>query len=162
LDFAEFLELLNVDANVSFYLEYCSIQSSLPLMMADIGDGFEWADFLTLEMNNIWLGNGKTLGKLHFDPFDNLLCQIGKHHHHHHHHHHQGLNSMERLAIAGSKELTLYPPYKNEELYEGHIREAHLSFDRNTFAFSRSILTESTSMVRWVLLARERNPPSHC
>jgi jumonji domain-containing protein 7 len=69
------LELLKTEANVSFYLEYCSIPSSLPRMMADIA-GFAWADFLDLEMANVWLGNGRTLGKLHFDPFDNLLCQI--------------------------------------------------------------------------------------
>ena len=28
---------------------------------------------LTQEHLNIWLGNGRTVGKLHFDPFDNLL-----------------------------------------------------------------------------------------
>jgi hypothetical protein len=76
LRFSEFLELLKTEAKVSFYLEYCSIPSSLPRMMADIADGFAWADFLDREMTNIWLGNGRTLGKLHFDPFDNLLCQI--------------------------------------------------------------------------------------
>ncbi len=25
----------------------------------------------------LWLGDGNTVGKLHFDPFDNLLLQVG-------------------------------------------------------------------------------------
>jgi len=72
----------------------------------------------------IWLGNGKTIGKLHFDQFENLLSQV-----------------------TGAKEFIIYPPHENENLYEGHLAEAQLSFDLETLEFSRDNLLESTSMV---------------
>jgi hypothetical protein len=58
---------------------------------------------LELEHSNIWLGNGKTLGRLHFDEYENLLCQV-----------------------TGSKHLALFPPHANEQLYEGYYIPAAL------------------------------------
>ena len=91
-------------------------------------------------LTNIWLGNGRTVGKLHFDEYDNLLCQI-----------------------SGKKTLTLFDPHNNENLYEGknrslvccfnlfnmlgYIREAVLSYSPHSDSFHRSTLTESTSLV---------------
>jgi jumonji domain-containing protein 7 len=66
ISFEQFMDLLySPNFNASFYLEYCSITSSLPTMLEDI-ETFNWANFFTVEMTNIWLGNGKTVGKLHF------------------------------------------------------------------------------------------------
>lgn len=125
MKFSEFMDMLyNKEAgNVSFYLEYTSITGSLEAMGEDIAP-VSFAHFLDEQMRNVWIGNGRTLGKLHFDPYDNLLCQI-----------------------AGSKELTLFDPYHNENLYEGHIREAAFSVDLPTLTFKRDRLTQSTSMV---------------
>ena len=52
---------------------------------------------------HFWLGDGRTVGKLHFDQFDNLLVQL-----------------------VGSKKFFLLDPTHNERLREGHMREALL------------------------------------
>ena len=43
--------------------------------------------------------------------------------------------------------MTLFAPHHNENLYEGHIREAQLSYDIETNTFSRTKFLDSTSMV---------------
>ena len=60
--------------NLSAYLEYASIASHLPRLLNDI-EPPAMASMLTQAHLNIWLGNGRTVGKLHFDPFDNLLVK---------------------------------------------------------------------------------------
>lgn len=58
---------------------------------------FPWAEtLLRREHFNVWVGDGRTVGKLHFDPFDNLLAMI-----------------------AGTKRVTLFHPHSNYALYEG-------------------------------------------
>ena len=52
---------------------------------------------------HFWLGDGRTVGKLHFDQFDNLLVQL-----------------------VGSKKFFLLDPTHNNRLREGHMREALL------------------------------------
>ena len=52
-----------------------------------------------------------------------------------------------QCQVSGAKHLTLFEPYANEALYEGHIAEAELSFDPQTGNFRRETLLESTSMV---------------
>ncbi|KAL8618973.1 hypothetical protein ACOMHN_018356 [Nucella lapillus] len=78
---------------------------------------------LKLAHLNIWLSDGNTLGKAHFDPFDNFLCQI-----------------------SGEKEVMLFEP-RNDFLYEAHIPEAILSYNSTLKQFRRSTLLDSTSMV---------------
>jgi jumonji domain-containing protein 7 len=98
---------------------------------------------------HIWLGDGRAIGKLHFDPFDNLLFQI-----------------------EGSKTFLLADPASNERFSEGHMREAeidvvplrgqHVNADENDRTvwnldgadvnhirgiFRKHVLSESTSMV---------------
>ena len=60
--------------NLSAYLEYASIASHLPILLPDVPP-LAMASRLFQEHLNIWLGNGRTVGKLHFDPFDNLLVR---------------------------------------------------------------------------------------
>jgi hypothetical protein len=55
---------------------------------------------------HLWLGDGHTVGKLHFDPYDNLLIQL-----------------------EGNKMFLLIDPVKNERLYEGHMREAEIEVE---------------------------------
>jgi len=124
IPFKKFMELLySPNFTGNFYLEYTSIPSSIPTMMNDI-EPIPFASFFNTELTNIWLGNGKTVGKLHFDPFDNLLCQI-----------------------SGHKRFIIFEPHHNEDLYEGHIREAQWEFTLSTQLFERKHLMQSTSMV---------------
>ena len=76
----------------------------------------------------------KTLGKLHFDPFENLLTMI-----------------------AGEKHVHLFPPDRNEQLYEGHIVEGRLEYSAATGTFSRRQLLQSTAMVMSPIDIRKPN-----
>lgn len=62
-------------AKVSAYLEYSSI-SHFPDLERDVEELDLAKDLLEMKHLNIWLSDGDTLGKLHFDPFDNFLCQV--------------------------------------------------------------------------------------
>ncbi|XP_072034515.1 uncharacterized protein [Amphiura filiformis] len=133
LNFSEFLDTMTgnstlhkEDANerVSAYLEYSSIPQYLPELESDIEEFPFIRNKLKRRHLNIWLSDGNTLGKLHFDPFDNLLCQI-----------------------RGRKELILFEPHDNTKLYEAHIPEALLGFSTKTREFRRKTLMDSTSMV---------------
>lgn len=73
-DFLDFVESRN--QSFSAYLEYSSIPYHLPLLEEDIAEMPFLNGLLKREHLNIWLSDGNTLGKLHFDPFDNFLCQV--------------------------------------------------------------------------------------
>jgi len=132
MKFGEFLDLVegkNIDGdgkqvNISAYLEYSSIREYFSELENDVEEIPFMHDMLKLSHLNMWLSNGNTLGKLHFDPFDNFLCQL-----------------------RGSKKLTLFEPHNNHNLYEAHIQEALLSYDNNTKRFRHRRLLDSTSMV---------------
>ena len=51
------------------------------------------------------------------------------------------------LQISGQKQVILYSPQDGHKLYEGHIPEAVLSFNKHNYAFRRKKLLDSTSMV---------------
>ena len=78
MKFSSFMEILQASNNsdISAYLEYSSIPSLLPELEQDIREMPFVAGELKRRHLNIWLSNGNTLGKLHFDPFDNFLCQV--------------------------------------------------------------------------------------
>ena len=81
MNFSEFLDLIawasqEEHRNVSAYLEYSSIPDYFPDLVDDIVE-FEFIKGrLKRRHLNIWLSDGHTLGRLHFDPFDNFLCQV--------------------------------------------------------------------------------------
>lgn len=111
----------------SLYIEYLSMDSYVKELDDDIAS-FPFATPLTGEKRHFWFGNGRTLGKMHFDPYDNLLC-----------------------PVSGSKHLTLIAPHRNEQLYEGHMREALLHYDldsgvRCVIACARSRTVESLTV----------------
>ena len=129
MKFSEYIDLMELIANktltnVSAYLEYSSIRQYFPDLEKDISEMPFLNSFLTLKHLNIWLSDGNTLGKLHFDPFDNFLCMID-----------------------GRKEVILFEPHDNRMLYEAHIPEAQFSVDLKRYKFRRDKLMESTSMV---------------
>ena len=77
IKFSEFIDLINAGINktgLSAYLEYSSIPYYMPELEKDIEEPFP--DLLDRQHLNLWLSDGNTLGKLHFDPYDNLLCQV--------------------------------------------------------------------------------------
>ena len=41
-----------------------------------LGRHAEWVKYLVDGNGYLWLGDGNTVGKVHFDPFDNLLMQV--------------------------------------------------------------------------------------
>lgn len=108
-------------SRASFYLEYCSLDR-LGDLAADV-PRLAASSRLKLARANAWIGDGATRGKLHFDPYENLLTQVD-----------------------GSRTLVLFPP-RTVGMYEGHIREATLAYDFERDAFRRARLEESTSMV---------------
>uniref|UniRef100_A0A914UIR9 JmjC domain-containing protein n=1 Tax=Plectus sambesii TaxID=2011161 RepID=A0A914UIR9_9BILA len=121
---AQFLDLIeHVSKNSSFvsaYLEYAPIRQHLKGLEKDV-PALSFAADLNLDMLNIWLSDGNTLGKLHMDQYDNLLCQL-----------------------SGRKQLILFDPANNEQLYEGHILEAMLRYHNGTF--HRDRLMRSTAL----------------
>ena len=79
--FSEFMDIVeSVSAgklkNVSAYLEYSSVDQYMPELKEDLKEMTFFKDLLELKHLNIWLSDGNTLGKTHFDPFDNFLCQV--------------------------------------------------------------------------------------
>lgn len=127
--FADFLDLTEKVANqsvtnISAYLEYSSIRHYFPELEEDLDELPFVKGKLDLLHLNMWLSDGKTLGKLHFDPFDNFLCML-----------------------SGKKEVMLFEPHDNRMLYEGHIPEAEFSIDIASLKVRRRRLMDSTSMV---------------
>jgi hypothetical protein len=67
--------------NLSAYLEYTSLPGHLPPLVDDVAAP-SMAAALRLLHTNIWMGDGRTVGKLHFDPYDNLLVRPPQAHTH--------------------------------------------------------------------------------
>lgn len=81
VNFSDFIAFINQtshskDNSVSSYLEYSSIPQYFAALEEDIQELPFTQNLLSRRHLNIWLSDGNTLGKLHFDPFDNLLCQV--------------------------------------------------------------------------------------
>ena len=79
LPFTEFLQFVtgeNTTHQFSAYLEYTSIKDYMPNLTEDVKEMPFIRNILDLKHLNIWLSDGNTLGKLHFDPYDNFLCQV--------------------------------------------------------------------------------------
>lgn len=81
LNFSSFMDIVEKVSNgsikdMSAYLEYSSIPDHLPELEDDIQEDLFFQGLLKRDHLNIWLSDGRTLGKLHFDQYDNLLCQV--------------------------------------------------------------------------------------
>ena len=79
MKFSDFLDYISsTNRSHSAYLEY----SSIPYYMPQLEDDIMEMPFLDVQLQrkhlNMWLSDGNTLGKLHFDPYDNFLCQVNK------------------------------------------------------------------------------------
>ena len=81
MNFSAFLDTIEAISNgsktgYSAYLEYSSIPDIGSELEEDIAEMSFFENMLALKHLNVWLSDGDTLGKLHFDPFDNFLCQV--------------------------------------------------------------------------------------
>ena len=92
--------------NMSLYIEYLSMMDNFGELVSQTGisslTGYlPFAEFLREleESRNVWIGDGKTVGKLHFDPFENLLTMV-----------------------KGSKTFTIFDISMSHTFREGHIR----------------------------------------
>ncbi|RHY18066.1 hypothetical protein DYB25_004287 [Aphanomyces astaci] len=125
--FSSFVSRLTtaLPSTTSYYLEYLSMATYVPELLTNAPQ-FPWAtsSFLQLDVANLWFGDGKSVGKLHFDAYENLMTMV-----------------------SGQKQFVLYDPSDNTRLYEGHIREAQYEMDASGDGFYRRKLMESTSMV---------------
>ena len=75
--FPEFLDFIaSENKSYSAYLEYSSIPYYMPKLEEDIIELPFVEGVLERQHLNMWLSDGHTLGKLHFDAYDNLLCQV--------------------------------------------------------------------------------------
>lgn len=127
----------------NIYIEYLNLKWHLHGLLNEVDDayggGLESMNKTLFNLFSdrnayIWIGDGNTVGKLHFDAFDNILVQL-----------------------EGSKKFRMVDPLRNERLYEGHMREAILTssisdsrnFDSQllNYAFHKTSLLEATSMV---------------
>lgn len=78
MKFSNFLDFIATrnDSTYSAYLEYSSIPYYMPQLEGDILELPFLKTHLQRRHLNMWLSDGNTLGKLHFDPYDNFLCQV--------------------------------------------------------------------------------------
>ena len=78
MKFSNFLDFISTrnDSMYSAYLEYSSIPYYMPQLEKDIFELPFLKGLLERRHLNMWLSDGNTLGKLHFDPYDNFLCQV--------------------------------------------------------------------------------------
>ena len=112
---------------ISAYVEYTPMKKAFEELKKEISEpGFEKDFFTQLELkhSNIWIGDshtlntlvlictiigdGQTLGKLHFDQFENALAMV-----------------------KGAKEVILFDPRNNHQLYETYIQEATFKVTKN-------------------------------
>ena len=101
VSFEQFLNRLGLssDSPTALYLEYLSMAAYLPDLQSET-PVFPFAAALDLKLRNLWYTSSETIGKLHFDPYENLMSMI-----------------------SGVKTFILYDPSDNTRLYEGHLRE---------------------------------------
>ncbi|MES1907226.1 MAG: hypothetical protein MHM6MM_000386 [Cercozoa sp. M6MM] len=130
LSFDEFLSRLN-DVDASYYLEYTSLrQFANVLKDAPVYDAvLSVLGEQNLRHKNVWISGGHTIGKLHFDAFENVLT-----------------------VLQGTKTLRMYHPHDNEAFGEGYLQEAQMEINTASdkavkFRRSAAQLQESLALV---------------
>lgn len=136
----------NIANKETFYLEYLSLYQYLGQPFLDMipMPAVANTSALTHLVTNLWIGHKPTISPLHYDDYENLLCQI-----------------------QGRKELTLYPPTDVSYLYYvgrpkgvlkyefpgGFIRDKD-SVDSRSFVFGSSVHVDEPDESRHPLFKR--------
>ena len=84
-------------------------------------------DVLRINDLNFWLGDGHFRNTMHYDPYDNFLCQV-----------------------RGAKHLLLYPPEAKRHLYYGPRRDIQASYAPARGEYGRrdtGIVSENTAEI---------------
>lgn len=125
MKFGDYLTLLRANLTETFYLEYLATHqylgeavtsmAPLPLPAAE--------SKLELVLTNLWISKGGTVAVLHYDDFENLLCQV-----------------------KGTKELLLFPPDDINRLYYIARKKGQLEYEYPG-TFSRKVLADSPPVV---------------
>ncbi|CAM9161568.1 unnamed protein product [Ascophyllum nodosum] len=107
--FSDFVRLLRTeDIAETFYLEYLAVHQYLGGLlqeMIQLPDAVSESG-LELLLVNLWASKGGTTAVLHYDDYENILCQI-----------------------RGTKELLLFPPKDLENLYYVGRRKGKLEYE---------------------------------
>ena len=97
--------------NATAYLQYCDIKENFLNLDSDLPFPSKLTHLIK-ESANIWLSDGNTVGKLHYDAGENFLVQL-----------------------VGKKSLTIFHPHNNTNLYEGLLQlaeyDAEIDIDEN-------------------------------
>jgi jumonji domain-containing protein 7 len=130
----------------TFYLEYLSLYQYLGQPFLDLipMPAAVNTSSLTHLVTNLWIGNKPTISPLHYDDYENLLCQI-----------------------QGTKELVLFPPSDVSFLYyvgrpkgtlqyefPGQFIRDKATVDSRSFVFGSSVHVDSPDEVRHPLYKR--------
>ena len=125
-DFIRLLEA-KVDANLTIYARESELWP-MGTLLAELGDPpLPWMERLKLDHVNFWLGDGRFRNTLHFDGFDNFLCQL-----------------------SGSKHVLLYPPDAKPNLYYGNRRDIQAHYRPLRGEYGRhdtGIVSENTAEI---------------
>jgi hypothetical protein len=148
--FRDFLHLVKSSSTrETFYLEYLALNQYLGKQFLDLipfpkslhssNDGRDGVNMLEHLVTNLWIGSKPTISPLHYDDYENFLCQI-----------------------AGYKELILYPPSDLENLYyigrpkgilkynyPGVFTRDPSSVDKNHFVFGSSVNIDHPDLQRF-------------
>jgi hypothetical protein len=73
----EHLDTRGGDAGVPAYLAQHTLLDQIPQLMHDVVVPV-YCEAGALEVTNLWLGTQNTATTLHFDSYDNLLCQVSQ------------------------------------------------------------------------------------
>lgn len=148
MQMSDFIKLLNSKTNEVFYLEYAALHQYLgkefeasvhvPKLIEDLG-----INHLHL-VSNVWIGGRPTTSPLHYDDYENFLCQI-----------------------YGQKEVILFPPSDLTNLYFVGRPKGTLSYeypnkftrnkatvDKRSFLFGSSVSVDNPDLNKYPLYAK--------
>ena len=134
-DYMRWLSLKR-DFNLTLYSRQAPLWPMTGLL-ADL-EPLPWMETLRLNDLNFWLGDGHYRNTLHFDPYDNLLCQL-----------------------RGRKHVLLYPPDAKSNLYYAARRDIQASYTPGRGEYGRrdtGIVSHNTAEINGAAPDLEAHP----
>ena len=116
---------LRSDANLTLYTRQAGLWP-LPSLVREMAP-LPWMERLHVHDLNVWLGDGHFRNTLHFDPYDNFLCQL-----------------------RGAKHLQLWPPEASPYLYYNQRKDIQAQYEPGRGEYQRrdtGIISDNTAGV---------------